>query len=371
MKNPFVYGQVVSGSHYLKRPLPEKFIRQAIEDNQNIFIVGERRCGKTSTVMHVIKSAVKKSYIHTDFYGVRTPGEVARRLITAISQYRIANYDIKDALKALTLFRVRAETKADGTGFEIRPYLKEEESKEDISSALKHIHQISKKKKLVVFFDEFQDTMKIKDSKVILGEMRSMIQFINQAPFIFTGSLRNQMDHIFRDPGSPFFKSALPFDFPKIEKERMFRFVSKKMGQKKILFSQESFNHLYEITNAIPGDIQQFCKIAFSYLDEGSCIEGQTFEELLNEVIKLEEKFYKYTLYESSLTKLQVDILTTFAKRPELGHQSAEFKEIVSNSNSNAINTAMKALEKHNLIYKDGKKIIFFNPFFREWLRTK
>lgn len=369
MKNPFSYGQVVSGSFYLERPEPEKFIHDAIENNQNIFITGMRRSGKTSTTIHVIQSESKKYYIHADFFGVRSQGDVAKKIVNAISLYKINHFGLDEALKSLARFRVKAETRSDGSGFDIVPYLKEEQYIEDIEAALGMIQEITKKKKVAVFFDEFQEISKIRDHEAILGKMRSVIQFMKNTAFIFAGSIRHQMDHIFRDPGSAFYKSALPLDFPKIDKGRMYEFVKKRMKKKNITFPHDIFARLYDVTDGIAGDIQQFCRTAFAILEEDVGLDDKHYQHVMREIFKQEEKFYKYTLYESSHTKLQIDVLVTLAQHPELGHQSQEFKKIANNYNSNSIETALQSLIKHNLIYKDEKNIKFFNPFFREWLK--
>lgn len=369
MKNPFVFGQVVHGENYLKRPGVEKIIADCIADNQNLFVVGERRCGKTSTVLNVIISRLKKSYIHADFYGVRTEWDVVKKIIDAVATYHINNFGIEDALKTLTKFRLRIDTKPDGSGFEIRPYLKKNTLLEDLETVLKHIRALTKKRKLAVFFDEFQDIIRVPNSDSLFSRMRSIIQLIDKVSFIFAGSLRNKLDHIFRDPSQPFFKSAMPLDFPKIDEGSMFKFVSKKMSKKQIQFRKEAFSNLFHATTGITGDIQQFCRVGFDFLEEGAVLDETCFEAILCEVFKLEEKFYKYIMYESTLTKLQVDVLKTLATYEELGHQSEEFKEKVSNFNSNSINTAIKALEKQNIIYKEGRIIHFFNPYFKEWLK--
>lgn len=371
MENPFVFGRVVFGNNYLTRPTVEKTIADCIASKQNIFIVGERRSGKTSTALNVIISKMKKSYIHADFYGVRSEWDIAKKITDAIATYHVNNFGLEDALKALTKFRLRIETKADGSGFEISPYLQRGSISENLEPVLKHIQALSKKRKLVTFFDEFQEIIRVPEANSILARMRSVIQLIDKTSFIFAGSLRSKLDHIFRDPKQPFFKSAMPLDFPKIKKESMFKFVCKKMRKKKIQFTAEAFSQLFQTTNAITGDIQQFCKVAFDFLEEGAILNQANFETVLNEVFTLEEKFYNYTVHESTLTKLQIDLLKTLGKFEHLGHQSQEFKEKVNNFNSNSINTAIKALEKQNIIYKEGKTIRFFNPFFKEWLKRQ
>jgi len=104
----------VFGQNYLKRPRIENSIHDSIQTHQNIFIIGERRSGKTSTVLNVLMSKLKKSYIHIDLYGIHSEWDIAKKLINAIARYHVANWGIESALKSLTKFRVRIETKSDG-----------------------------------------------------------------------------------------------------------------------------------------------------------------------------------------------------------------------------------------------------------------
>ena len=63
--------------------------------------------------------------------------------------------------------------------------------------------------------------------------MRGKIQKLNRIPIMYVGSIRHEMDNIFRDQSSPFFKQTEIIYFEHIEKDIFYQFVSKKFRKKK------------------------------------------------------------------------------------------------------------------------------------------
>ena len=58
---------------------------------------------------------------------------------------------------------------------------------------------------------EFQDVLKIEgDPQAAVAQLRSRIQFHADIPYVFAGSIRQDMETIFTSPDWPFFKSAIP-----------------------------------------------------------------------------------------------------------------------------------------------------------------
>jgi len=59
MKNPFKYGESVTGECFANRQREIREIKAAIKSAQNIFIYSYRRLGKTSLIKTVLKSLAK------------------------------------------------------------------------------------------------------------------------------------------------------------------------------------------------------------------------------------------------------------------------------------------------------------------------
>jgi len=63
MKNPFKYGEVVTGEHFFNREREKAELIQAITSTMNVFLYAPRRYGKTSLVLEVLREVEKKRII--------------------------------------------------------------------------------------------------------------------------------------------------------------------------------------------------------------------------------------------------------------------------------------------------------------------
>ncbi len=367
-KNPFRFGAVVEGSHYIKRPELEATLKKNLHDIQNVFIVGERRCGKTSLILKVLKEEYQGKFFHADLYGVDSNTELTHRFVRAFAHLQTQFFSFEDTIKSLARFRVKAEVKSDGSGVEFLPTIDAKTSLLDLSAVLEDLRGFSKKHRFAIFVDEFQEIQKLKDHKKIKGEMRSKIQLFQKAPFVYAGSLRHQMDFIFRSPDDPFYKSAVPIEFEKIPLELFYAFVSKNLNQKKIKISKSIFSQIYTDLDGISGDIQQYFRFAFDKMEPGHEIDEAEKNNIYSQVLKSEEKFYLYIMNDSGLTELQRKILVAVAQTGGFEVTSHAFKETIQHSNNNAIVKSLKRLEGQNILFKENKGYRFFNPFFKIWL---
>src|SRR5215470_3844175 len=62
MRNPFQYGGVVRGSAFCNRTQEIRDLVRAAENAEKLFIYSERRMGKTSLVLHALRSLPHHAY---------------------------------------------------------------------------------------------------------------------------------------------------------------------------------------------------------------------------------------------------------------------------------------------------------------------
>ena len=55
MKNPFIYGEVVTGKDFADREIEMAEIIRDLKDGQNIFLISPRRYGKTSLIINALE----------------------------------------------------------------------------------------------------------------------------------------------------------------------------------------------------------------------------------------------------------------------------------------------------------------------------
>jgi AAA+ ATPase superfamily predicted ATPase len=102
MKNPFCYGKIVGGKDFCPRKEAELKLTDNISRNQNTYIVGERRIGKTSLIEFVC-SKIRSNYLEVfvDLRMLESLEDLEKRMLTAIMK---AEAEVSDFKKVLTIF---------------------------------------------------------------------------------------------------------------------------------------------------------------------------------------------------------------------------------------------------------------------------
>jgi len=57
--NPFIFGSVVTGKNFTNRTKILKSLKDTCQNGQNILIYGDRRIGKTSLIVELLKNNLK------------------------------------------------------------------------------------------------------------------------------------------------------------------------------------------------------------------------------------------------------------------------------------------------------------------------
>ena len=195
--NPFKYGRVVFDDDFCPRPQLEKELKSYLSSTQNVVLEGERRTGKTSLIYQIIGKMTKLRLLYIDLLEIKTVDDFCRRIINAIVSMEGKSGFAEKVFKSLAYLKP-AMTFDPLTGtpslsldaaVKLRP--------DSIEGLMDLIDSESKKKKLVVVFDEFQDIQNLKEVNATLAVLRSKIQFHTAIPYIFAGSVRSQMNEIF------------------------------------------------------------------------------------------------------------------------------------------------------------------------------
>ena len=370
IKNPFITDSIVDGEDYCSRQALEKRILTRLESGHKLALIGNRRIGKSSTAHFVIDNMKKTYKVDVDLYHITDAGGIAEAIMDACKKVLDKVWDSKKVLEMVKNVSPKLKISADGVslGFETRP----KEFEKTLNIAFEFLNETIKrtKKKIVILFDEFQTIKEVKDGDRILKYMRGKIQKLNRIPIMYVGSIRHEMDSIFRDQSSPFFKQTEIIYFENIEEEIFYRFISKKFQKKDIIFKEEVFKYLYEICYGITGDIQQFCRVAFDSLKKGTVIGFDNFFHVMEIIYKNELKYFQGIIEGKKLTKIQQNTLLQIAnsQNQESKLFGQEIQKTIGVRSPGALRNALITLEKKEHIYKHKDRYLFSNPFFKEYL---
>lgn len=370
-KNPFIDGVIAKGSEYCSRKDIEGRITTKIQNGHKLALIGDRRIGKTSTAHYVIDKEKGFHKLDIDLYHVTSATDVAESIIDSCHKVLSKVWDGKSLLDYMSKISPTLEISESGISLGISA--KSDEYKKTLNIAFEFLEETKKrtKGKLIVLFDEFQAIREVRNGDSILKYMRGKIQKMGRMSIMYVGSIRHEMDHIFRDQSSPFYKQAEVIYFDHIERDIFYNFLFDRFNTKKIKFKREVYDYLYDICNGITGDIQTFCRVSFDTLEGSDILDFKNFFHIIEIIYKNEQKYFKSIIEGKELTKVQQNLLLHIA--PYQGDESIQFfsqdfQKAIGVKSPGAVTNALNALKKKEYIYESEDQVYFSNPFFREWI---
>ncbi|QXD24045.1 ATP-binding protein [Opitutia bacterium ISCC 51] len=371
MKNPFAYGRVVEGQEFCPRPKLEKLIHSMLESGQNMVLHGERRVGKTSLVVHAAGKMKQSRLLYVDFMAVNTAVDVAERIARAALKLSHKGNFIAQVLKLLSsLSPVISMDPQTGTpSLSLNRNSIQQDVIRVIEDVLERLADLHKEKPLVVVFDEFQEILKIENSQEALARMRSKIQFQGDLPYVFSGSSRSKMEHIFSDPESPFYKSAISVQVGSLSSDAFKSFLSEKFAESDRKISNELWEAITELGIHVTGDVQQMCWALWQSSESGDELTEVSLTEGVEIIFEIESSKYGDTV--STIAPSQLKCLLALASVGGKAVYSKEFKQVSGITTNSSITKALGRLEDLWHINHIGKEYSFANPFFAIWLKQK
>ncbi|MCZ6673919.1 MAG: ATP-binding protein [Verrucomicrobia bacterium] len=371
MKNPFAYGRVVEGREFCPRPKLEKLIVDVLASGQNIVLHGERRVGKTSLVVRTANKLKQSRLLYVDFMAVNTAVDVAERIARATLAVSHKGNFVVQALKLLSsLSPVISMDPQTGTpSLSLNRTTMQRDVIGVIEDVLERVAELHKKKPLVVVFDEFQEILKIKNSREALARMRSKIQFHGNLPYVFSGSSRTKMEHIFADPVSPFYKSAISIQVGALGTQSFHNFLERNFVKGGRMISPELWTGIQELGITITGDTQQACWALWQASEPGDDLGAASLQNALDVIFEIEGS--KYGDIVSTIAPSQLKCLLALAVVGGKTVYSKEFKHTSGITTNSSITKALGRMEELWLINRAAKAYSFANPFFALWLKQR
>ena len=363
---PFRYGCIVSGENFCPRPELENQLREYARSGQNVVIHGARRMGKTSLVQHAIGKMRKMRLVYADLYGVRTVADVCSRVMKGVAKASGEESFLRKALQlAFRLRPVISLDPVDGSPT-ISVDARAASEPDSLGAVMTMLEKISAGGGTCIVFDEYQDMLKLDNSRGVLAEMRSTIQFQSDTPYFFTGSVRNDMMSIFDHPDSPFFKSALPVSIEEIDPIAFSKFIAARFAKGDRKIAEPVVARIIDFADGVPGDVQELCDALWETTEPGGTIADERFPAALELVFSRERGGYEAIV--ERLTPGQSAILAALADRGGKNIYSNDFAARTGTPPS-SIRRIVNRLVADRLVFLHGGEYRFSNPFFKAWIR--
>ncbi|MBW1705833.1 MAG: ATP-binding protein [Deltaproteobacteria bacterium] len=371
MKNPFVYGETVSGENFCNRTREIKELVADIINCQNVIIFSPRRYGKTSLIKKVLDKIKRKGILtfYVDLYPAINKTKFIEIYAGAISNGLPGG--VRQVAKKIREYlpRIIPKVVMDGQSvhfeFEFDRISNISSNIDDILVAAKKVAD-QKKKTAVVVFDEFQEIANLDDDE-IERKMRSVFQNHRNVSYIFMGSKTHLMRDIFNNPNRPFYKSGKHFPLDKIDPKELNLFAKRKFLDQAIVIGHNELNSILNNTECHPYYFQMLCHVLWELCMESGKITEADIDEALNILISRESSVY-IAVWEE-LTIKQKNLMVALAKEEYPEVFSRKFLETYGLGPSSSIQKALKKLLKKELVHQENGSYVIYDLFFKKWIR--
>lgn len=367
--NPFITSGYVSSEYFCNRESESKRLSSAIKNNSNLTILSIRRIGKTGLIKHVFNSLEIKKFdtIYVDISSSNSLSDFIR----LFSQSILRKFQTKPAkfFKELgvLLKNLRPVVKFDQmTGEpEVSITLSGTNDFEDsIESIFDYIGKQSQSNRICIAIDEFQQITAYPE-KNIEALLRSHIQQVPLASFIFSGSKNQIMQNIFFNSKRPFYQSSELMSLKKIEKDAYADFICEKFESNGMTVDDKSVNFILDWTRVHTYYVQFFCYKLFS-LD----LSKITLDSVIKQSDSiLDENESIYLSYKNILSEIQWNLLKAIAKEGNVAEPTAgNFLQKYSLGSASSVSFTIKKLLEMEMVYEESNNFYVYDVFFSRWL---
>lgn len=371
INNPFVLIGDIPAPYFCDRHQEVARLTKGIQGGENICMVSERRMGKSRLIKHCYKlPEIHDNYylfyvdlLHTSslrdfvfafgrcvFDALQSKGEKFVRQFLSTVQSLTATMTI-DPLSSMPQF-----------GLSLNPNAQIEYTFESI---FRYLEQADKP--CIVCFDEFQQINKYQE-KSVEALLRSYIQHMSNAHFIFSGSERHMLEQMFNSSAHPFYNSASHMELDAIPEDKYVEFACYWFEQYNKHVDADLVRLIYQIAESNTYAMQRISHELFDIMREDETADRLLLTKAVNNII--EEDTPRFARLLSHVPERQQSLLFAIAKEGRVQKiMSGPFLRKYHLMSSSAVQNAIKHLLELDLVTQDDKKqFAVYDIFLRLYL---
>ncbi|MBR1425962.1 MAG: ATP-binding protein [Paludibacteraceae bacterium] len=366
VNNPFILVGDIPAPYFCDRQQEIARLIKGIHGGENICLVSARRMGKSRLVKHCSsQQEIADNYyffyvdlLHTSslrdfafafgrcvFDTLQNRGEKFVRQFLSVVQSLTVTMSV-DPLSSLPQF-----------GLSLNPDAQPEYTFESIFRYLENAD-----KPCIVCFDEFQQINRYPE-KNVEALLRSHIQHMSNAHFIFSGSERHMLEEMFNSSAHPFYNSASYMGLEAIPKDKYIEFACYWFEQYKKHIDADLVHLIYSLAEGNTYTMQRISHELFDILAPEETVNRQMLTQAVNNIIEAETPRYARLL--SHVPERQQSLLFAIAKEGRVQKiMSGAFLRKYHLSSSSTVQNAIKHLLEMDLVTQDDKKQFVVEDIF-------
>lgn len=344
-----------------------------IQTGQHTLLMSPRRYGKTSLVNYAIKE-VNLPIGDADLFVAVDARHIEQRILSGVrTAMNLVCSSMEHLLRSLRDYFKTIDSQwtigTQGIHLVLTPVTKDSDPATNIMEALLALEYLLKQKNTrgILFLDEMQEIGEVAEGKGIEGAIRHVAQQSKYLSFIFSGSSRHLLRHMFYDKARPLYKLCDRINLERITKQDYEKHLSplskKKWGQS---LSSVSLDTLFDLTECHPYYMNILClrlwESSLKNAPEPDNITATWLGFAKEERLEIAREL-------SSLSIGQRKILIAIAAGSTTKLTGKDFLSKV-NMTSSSVSSLLQNLEEKDYIEKISNKYSLIDPLIKTMLNV-
>jgi uncharacterized protein len=372
MDTPFIYGKLAVGENFTDREDEKIRLVQNFHSGTNTVLISPRRWGKSSLVLkaasEVQDSDQKIKIVFIDLFNIRSEENFYKAL--AENVIRASSSRMEEVVSIVKQFMkqwIPRISFSPDSQQEFSLGLNWNELKEQPDEILDLAENIaqSKKCKLVICIDEFQNIAFFGDPLAFQKKLRSHWQTHQSVSYCLYGSKRHMLMDVFTSPSMPFFKFGDLLFLTRIAINFWIPFIVERFRSTGKLISDSQAEKIAVMAEGHPYYVQQLAQLVWLRTDT-EVTTGIVDEAMDGLVLQMSLLFQGIT---ENLTTSQVKFIRMLIEGETHHTTKVNIEKYQLGSSAHVIRIKKSLIEKEIIDEQPGG-VIILDPVYSNWLRN-
>lgn len=344
-----------------------------IENGRNIFFTAPRRMGKTGLIRHYFAQQETRDNYYTffiDLYGTKSFSELVYLLGKAVFESlkpkaKGVSEKMLSFLKAIHIgMKIDANTGEPSLDLGLGTVENPDITLDEIFHYLEQAD-----KPCIVAFDEFQQIMEYDETNVE-AILRTKIQHTHNTSFIYAGSKRHLIAHMFNSPSKPFYASSMAMTLEAIPLDKYTEFAMEKFRSFNKAIHEDVVRDVYNRYEGCTWYVHSMLNELFSMTETGEICTVDMLPTAWENILVAQRD--NYLLFLNMLSSKQKMLLKAIAHEGTARQlTSAQFLRKYNLPSASSVQSAAQGLLDKDIITRneDGSYRIY-DFFLSQWIMT-
>jgi hypothetical protein len=374
VKNPFEYGGVVSGDAFCNRRKELADVVRAMENAEKLFVLSERRYGKTSLLRAALNRLPRKRFLsaYIDLWPTDSEATFVAAVAKAITESMSTSTEklIETAKKFFSNLVPSITPDEEGKPVLSFGMAKHARIEPVLEEVLETPAKIASKKGpgVVVVMDEFQQMLEY-GSELVERKLRSVIQHHRYVSYVFLGSRKHLIQRMVLDKNRPLYRAGGHYPLGPIAEKDWQPFIHEHFSAATKQIDQAMIHAVCEMTQGHPFYTQHLCHALWELCEPKHKVTSGMIRAAVK--LLLDRESYAYATLWETLTILQKRFYKGLAAEPAgVKVFAGEFVDKYGLSSASNAQRAVEALLARDAIDRDNGSFVITDRFFRLWIQS-